>query len=123
MKVRRLIISAALLLLVAFFIVAMRPVPTPQEKDCLTATGVVVQLYESGEKDITIRLKDVDQTFYINRGVEAGLDIKQLRENLINNVVTIKYPDYWTPLDPAGNMRHVSVLDLNGEKIFSELKN
>lgn len=122
MKTKRWIISASLLAFVAFVIVAMRPVPTPEEKDCLSATGIVVQLYESGTKDITIRLKGFDQTFYINRGIEAGLDIKQLRADLINREVTIKYPDYWTLLDPSGASRHVSVVEFDGKTIFNELK-
>jgi hypothetical protein len=96
-------------------------VPTPEEKDCLITTGRVVQVYESGTKDITIRLQNVDETFYINRGLEAGLDIKKLRADLAYNVITIKYPDHWTPLDPSGSIQHVSKIELDGRTIFTEL--
>jgi hypothetical protein len=123
MKAKWWIISIALLLFVVFVAMTLRPVPIPEEKDCLVTTGIVVQLHESGTKDITIRLRGNDHTFYINRGVEAGLDVKKLRADLVGNVVTLKYPDHWTPLDPSGSTHHVCVVELNGEKIFNELTN
>jgi hypothetical protein len=121
MKTKQWILLIALVVFVSFFSLALRPVPIPEEKDCLTITGRVVQVYESGTKDITIRLQNVDETFYINRGLEAGLNIKKLRADLAYHVITIKYPDYWTPLDPSGATRHVSMIELDGKAIFTEL--
>jgi hypothetical protein len=121
MKTTRWIFSGALILFVGFFILAMRPVPIPAEEDCLTINGTVVLVSESGEKDVQIKLKDVDQIFYINRGLEHGLTLTQLNNDLLYNNVTIKYPEYWTPLDPSNSIRHVSKIEVDGTTIFSEL--
>jgi hypothetical protein len=121
MKTKQWILLTVLVVVVTFFFLALRPVPIPEEKDCLITTGRVVQVYESGTKDITIRLQNADETFYINRGLEAGLDMKKLRADLAYNVITIKYPDHWTPLDPSGSTRHVSKIELDGKTIFTEL--
>ena len=102
-------------------VLIFRPVPIPEEEDCLIATGTVVQIYEAGVKDVVFRLKDQARSFYINRGLERGLDLAKLRGQLINQEITIKYPKYWTPLDPGNATRHVSKIEFNGETIFTEI--
>ena len=72
--------------------------PVPEEKDCLILKGIVVEIYEGSVNDVVLRLKSQNQTFYINRGLERGLNLSLLRSELINKTVTIKYPRYWTPI-------------------------
>ena len=79
----------------------------------------VVQSIESSEhKDIMIRLEGDDHTYYINRGMERAPDI--ISNIKVKNAVEIAYIRHWTPLDPASNMRHVAVIALNGEELYSE---
>ncbi|MEM7373934.1 MAG: hypothetical protein AAF587_35260 [Bacteroidota bacterium] len=100
----------------------LRPVPIPTEAECLIETGKVVAIYEAGEKDVVFQLADTDQRFYINRGLERGLVLEVLQATLMDQEVTIKYPDYWTPLDPRNDSRHLSQLEYKGAVIFSEVK-
>ena len=102
-------------------VLILRPVPIPEEKDCLITKGTVVQIYEAGVKDVVFRLKDQGRSFYVNRGLERGLDLGKLRAQLINQNITIKYPKYWTPLDPGNSSRHVSKIEFDGETIFTEI--
>lgn len=111
---------AGMFLLLA--ILVLRPVPIPDERDCLTLKARVANIYLSGSKDVIFQLYHQDRTFYINRGLEAGLDLKQLRSELINQEVTIKYPRYWTPLDPGNSIRHISKVEYEGRTIFTELR-
>jgi hypothetical protein len=121
MKAKQWIISALIIVFVSFFILAMRPVPIPAEEDCLTISGTVTLVSESEGKDVRIKLQGVDQIFYVNRGLEAGLNLIQLNNDLLHKHITIKYPRYWTPLDPSNAIRHVSKIEVDGMTIFSEL--
>jgi hypothetical protein len=112
-------------LVILFFLTAIlifRPVPIVEEKHALVVSGEVIQIYESGVKDISFILKDVPTVFYINRGLEKGLKIGKLRDQLMHQEVTIKYPHYWTPLDWNDRIKHLSKLEHQGEVIFNELK-
>ena len=110
----------ALLFIVAIFI--FRPVPIVTEDKALVETGVVAKIKEGGVKDVVIRLKDNNRIFYINRGLEKGLDLEDLSGRLIGNEVTVKYPKYWTPLDWNDKIKHISKLEINGEVIFDEFR-
>lgn len=109
------------LVFLGLIILAFRPVPIPDEKDCLILKGTVGEIYEAGTKDIVFKLRGVDKEFYINRGLEKGLDLKKLRADLTNKVIVIKYPNYWTPLNPTNSIRHVSKIESDGTTVFTEI--
>lgn len=108
-------------LFVALAIAILRPVPTPEENDCLIVKGTVIDLYEAGTKDVCFKLQGEDRVFYVNRGLERGLDLEKLKLELINKEITIKYPKHWTPLDPFNSIRHISKIESVGQTIFSEI--
>jgi hypothetical protein len=103
-------------------IAIFRPVPIVAESKAIVQTGVVDHIYEGGENDVVIRLQGHQRRYYINRGLENGLEIQNLRDRLIGNEVVIKYPKYWTPLDWNNTIRHMSKLEFEGEVLFNELK-
>lgn len=112
--------SGLLLLLPAIFI--LRPVPIVSEEEALVVEGVVSGVYESGEKDLLIRLEGENQRFYINRMLENGPALAEWEKQLTGKTVTIKYPEYWTPLDWNNRLRHISKLEMAGRVLFNELK-
>jgi hypothetical protein len=112
-------ISGILVLAQATF--AFRPVSIPEEDDCLVVKGTVVGLYEGGTKDVVLKLQGENRSFYVNRGLERGLDLEKLKVQLINKEITIKYPKYWTPLDPGNSFKHISKIEPAGQTIFSEI--
>ncbi|MDQ3141901.1 MAG: hypothetical protein M3Q56_06600 [Bacteroidota bacterium] len=120
MKIRNWIILAGLVFL-GLAIIIFRPVPVPDEKACLISNGIVVEIYEGGVKDIVFKLHGQNKLFYINRGLESRLDIKLLRDKLMNKEVTIKYPKDWTPLNWGSSVRHISKIEFDGRTIFTEL--
>ena len=105
------------LVFVIFAALCLRPVPSLTEANCITVQGLVEQIYEAGTKDIVLQLKDDNRTFYINRGYEKIASA----DDLLGKNVTIKYPKYWTPLDPKSNTRHISYLECNNKIIYSEI--
>jgi hypothetical protein len=102
-------------------IVMFRPVPVPDEKDCLSVKGKVTKVYEAGVNDVIFKLEGSDKEFYINRGLERGVDLQELRASLTNKEIVILYPAYWTPLDPASCIRHISKIEYDGKIVFTEI--
>jgi len=94
-------------------------VPTISEDQCLTKVGIVSDVYKGGKNDVVIRLNDIDQFFYINRGLEQGLPLSSLRADLIGRKVTLIYPNHWTPLDPFQTTHHLSKVEMDQNVIFS----
>lgn len=115
-----LVVLGALIFSVAILI--LRPVPIISETNAITAKGIVSEIYEGGTNDIVFRLENNDRKFYINRGLESGLELNILKEKLIGNFIIIKYPKYWTPLDWNDEIKHISKVEFNEEIIFNELK-
>lgn len=100
---------------------AFRPVPISEEEDCLMLKGTVHTIYEAGTHDVVFKLNGHDKEFYVNRGLERGMDLEKLKAELISKEITIKYPQYWTPLDPTNSSRHISKIECNGRTVFSEI--
>ncbi|MEJ2004118.1 MAG: hypothetical protein P8X57_03940 [Cyclobacteriaceae bacterium] len=98
-----------------------RPVPKVPENDLLITRGTVANITEAGVRDIVFELEGTDRSYYINRGIDHGIDIRSLKEELIGKDVVIKYPDYWTILDPRKKTRHITKLESGGEVIFTEI--
>ena len=123
MTTKKWILLIGLIFLIGLGFLAFRPIPIPEENDCLSLKGRVAEIHESGTKDVSFKLHGSDKTFYLNRGLERGLDLEELKTTLANKEIIIKYPKYWTPLDPANSIRHVSKIEFNGQTFFTELTN
>lgn len=91
-------------------------IPILKEKDCLIVAGVVTEMYEAGDKDVVIKLREQKNTFYVNRGLQQGLDIQKLKEDLLNKQILIKYSKHFTG---AG---HISKLEAAGRVVYKELR-
>jgi hypothetical protein len=121
MKKTHLTIAAAIGLFVLLAAFTLRPVPTPAEKDCLVVCGTVTNIYEGGVKDVVFTLDGHKGNYYINRGLEHGLDLATLKKQLEGKAITIKYPDHWSLLDPGNSIRHISKVEYAGRTVYSEI--
>ena len=110
-------------LLFVFCVMIFRPVRIPDdEKDLIAITGTVAHIYEGGEQDAAFRLEEYKgKMYYINRGLENGLDLGELKTNLLGKKITLKYSDHWTPLDPTNSINHICILEHEGQVLYSEL--
>lgn len=121
---RRALILFNFILILTLLVLVLRPVPKPDSiGDCEIVQGEVLLIGETGTNDVSLKLKDNTQLFYINRGSELGLDLKQLQEKLQGKEVQIYFPKYWTPLDWNNHIRHLSEIWLGEELIYSEIQN
>ncbi|MFO7863575.1 MAG: hypothetical protein R6U85_06210 [Salinivirgaceae bacterium] len=113
-------------LLGLFFILTLgfilKPVPIVTEDEALVEEGIVESISEGGTNDVLFILANSETRFYINRGLESGLDLGVLKEKLIGQKVVFKYPKYWTPLDWNDKIKHVSKVEFGNEIIFDEFE-
>ncbi len=116
------LLQVLLVLFGIVFILALRPISVSNESDCNVTSGIVVKLHEGGKNDIVFRLKDNQKIYYINRGLESGLTFEGLREQLLDNQVTIWSAKHWTPLDPKGRMNHICKVTYKDEVIYTEFE-
>lgn len=98
----------------------LRPVPVLPENELTITSGTVSQILEGAEHDIVFRLKETNEVFYINRGLEQGLKLEVLRGELLGSQIVLKYPEYWSLLN-RGDTHHISKIEHKGKTIFSEL--
>ena len=119
--VQRIFLGSALFVFLIFAFI-LKPVPIVTEDRALVENGTVTEIYEVGQFDVVFKLAETDQRFYINRGLERGLELATLREDYIGKELTFKYPSYWTPLDWNNTTRHVSKVEYGEKVIFYELK-
>jgi len=120
MKKKYFAIFAGLIALITL-VLCMRPVPILAEKDCLVLKGTVTKIYEGGVKDVVIELSGQKQKFYVNRGLQRGLNLTELQSKLTGSEIVLKYPDHWTPLDPGKSIIHISKIEHGGKTVFNEL--
>lgn len=99
-----------------------KPVPIIAEEHAITEEGVVSEIYTNKGNDLIFKMKNTSRRFYINRGLELGLELKELESRLINQKVIMKYPDYWTPLDWNNEIKHISKLEHQGKVLFNEFR-
>jgi len=111
-----------LLILIVIIMLSFRPVPILDEEDCVVLEGTVTEIYEGGVKDVVLKLRGHSQVFYINRGLERGLDLEHLKADLVGREIVVKYPDHWTPMDITKSSIHISKIEHEGHTIFSELE-
>lgn len=113
----------SLILIVSIIAVLIfRPVPIVSESKAISEIGIVKEIYSNKGNDVIFIMLNTDRKFYINRGLENGLELNNLKEKLIGNSIVIKYPKYWTPLDWNNSIKHISKVEFKNEIIFNELK-
>jgi hypothetical protein len=115
-----LVYSAALL----FFIALCKEgvlMPKASVDNATYVTAFVEEVLEGkGEGDIVLKLRNDPAFYYINRGLERGLQIKTLKTKIESQEVRISYIDDWSFLDPGNQMRHISSISMRGEQVYAE---
>ena len=118
----KIILVSFILIVSIIAVLIFRPVPIVSESKAISEIGIVKEIYSNKGNDVIFVMLNTDRKFYINRGLENGLELNNLKEKLIGNSIVMKYPKYWTPLDWNNSIRHISKVEFKNEIIFNELK-
>ena len=121
-KIIKITLVSFSLIVLIIAVLIFRPVPIVTEKNTISESGIVKEIYANKGNDIIFILENVQRRFYINRGLEMGLELTDLKKRLIGNSIVMKYPKYWTPLDWNDKIKHISKVEFNHEILFNELK-
>ena len=121
-NIKKITLVSLILIVSIIAVLIFRPVPIVSESKAISEIGIVKEIYSNKGNDVIFIMLNTDRKFYINRGLENGLELNNLKEKLIGNSIVIKYPKYWTPLDWNNSIRHISKVEFKNEIIFNELK-
>ena len=122
MKTKTILLTLGIGLLLVLAVMSLIPISNPTLDDSEITTGNIELIVEKGGPfDIHIQIKNDDHIYYVNRGAENGLNPSELNKKLAGNEITILYANHWTPLDPFGNMRHITRIAQNETVIYDEI--
>lgn len=119
-RFRRAAVAVTVLIFFGLTLLALRPVPSAKTSNCSYIKSVVVDMHQGeGENDIVFVLENDRNEYYINRGLEHGLDIEKLKNRIEGQEIELLYIRYWTPIFTSAP-RHIAEISLNQEIIYSE---
>ncbi|NNE27203.1 MAG: hypothetical protein HKN09_10195 [Saprospiraceae bacterium] len=99
--------------------IILRPVPSPTAENTFTLTDKVVRVFEGPCNDIVFQLNSGDKYAYINRGLELGLDIEVLNQQLKGKETHFKLIKHWTPLDWNNSSESIAAIETDqGEVLY-----
>ncbi len=117
MKKSVLIFALIFCLLLAgllFFIASNSVIKNPIAEKCHVETEKIIKITEGTLNDIIFSDSDGDH-YYINRGLERGLNLDSLNVKVLNKTVTLHLPILW-----FGTSEHIAQLAIGDEVIYSE---
>jgi hypothetical protein len=101
----------------------LRPLPAATKDNCVKYSGLVTSLIADDENgDIVIRLKNDNNYYYINRGIDQGISLSELENKLTNKPVELLAIKYWTPLAPRSGPKHIARITAEGGVVYNEIK-
>lgn len=119
-----LIIGSCILGLIGLFLLVFGvPIYNVHMDDCEVVEVEINGFHGYDEsKDIAVHVKDGEGRYYINRGLEAGLDVAQLEAEALNQKASIHYAKHWSLLNYDRKHRHVSRITVGDKILFNEIR-
>lgn len=109
------IVGATLFVLLVLFIFSFGIYNT-QPEDCTVMDTTIIDISEGSTFDIVFKNASNDR-FYINRGLEQGLNLDSLKQNVLNKTVTLHLAKL-----PIGTSHHIAQLEVNEQVLFTEFE-
>lgn len=82
-------------LIIPFFLVLIAApgcrVPTPDEQNTVTVEIVLEEIREGSSYDVVLETADGDASYYINRGLQYGVDLKEWKRELTGKTILLTY--------------------------------
>jgi hypothetical protein len=86
----------------------------PVAEECHIETEKIIKITIGSSQDIIFSDEHGDH-YYINRGLERGLNLDSLNAKVLNKTVTLHLPKLW-----FGTSEHIAQLAIGDEVIFTE---
>jgi hypothetical protein len=114
MKYPKFILGLAIPFLAATLFLKSCVISNPQPEECDVVAITVTEILEGSAFDIVFISSENDR-YYINRGLEQGLSISALEEQVLNKKVTLHLPVLL-----FGSSKHIAQLAIADNVIFTE---
>ncbi len=88
----------------------------PKPEECEVVTTTIIGIKAGTSFDIYLYDNNGDY-YYINRGMERGLEIPNLKKKLLNKQATMHLPKF-----AFGTSEHIAQLTVDGDTLFTEFK-
>lgn len=110
-------------LIVAGLFLVFRPIPVSRNNSIVFNT-TVFKISEGAEKNIIFKFDQGHGTYYINHGLQKGLKLDTLQEELVNKKVTVLYlkPSFVSGFSPVADTKYITELRTGDKVIYSELE-
>lgn len=116
-SVRNAIIIVLPLVLMPFLSFKSCVIYKPKPSECVVITSKITALKAGSTLDIQFK-GDQGDTYYINRGIESGLNLDTLNALVLNKTVTLHLPKLL-----FGPSKHIAQLKLEGQILYTEFEN
>ena len=115
------ILLFAVIVLVGLVLV-FRPTAINRDNSIVFQT-TVYKVSEGPEKNIILKLDQGNGIYYINHGLDKGLNLDSLQKELINKEVTVLYlkPSFVGGFSPVASTKYITELRMGDKIIYSEL--
>ncbi|MDP3467767.1 MAG: hypothetical protein Q8S11_05500 [Daejeonella sp.] len=109
-------------LIIALLYLAFRPIPVSRDNSIVINT-TIDKVSEGSEDNIILKLNNASGIFYINHGLQKGLNLDTLQKELLSREVTVLYlkSGFFSGFSPVKSTRYITELKLGDKVIYSEL--
>ncbi|MDO8992448.1 hypothetical protein [Daejeonella sp.] len=110
------------LLIVALLFLVFRPIPVNRENSIVINT-TVDRVTEGSGDNVILKLNNTSGVFYINHGLQKGLNLDTLQKELQNREVSVLYlkSNFFSGFSPVKGTKYITELKLGDKVIYSEL--
>ena len=117
MKKTTVLTTGLIVVLLLFVFLAFKSciIQNPKPEDCVVVSVRVIKITEGGVKDIVFH-DDGTDFYYINRGLEQGLNLDSLKTKVLNKTVTLHLAKVLGGI----TSEHISQMALGDEIIYTE---
>lgn len=113
-SIRKGIIALTLVVILPLLFIKSCVIYNPKPEDCKVISAKITKIREGSTYDIQFKTEN-EKAYYINRGLELGLNLDSLNAKVLNKTVTLHIATLL-----FGSTKHISQLTLENEIIFSE---
>jgi len=109
-------------LIIALLFMVFRPIRVSRDNSIVINT-TVDKVNKGSEDNIILKLNSASGIFYINHGLQKGLNLDTLQKELQNREVSILYlkSNFFSGFSPVKGTKYITELKLGDRVIYSEL--
>ncbi|GAB4158812.1 MAG: hypothetical protein Tsb0033_12500 [Winogradskyella sp.] len=115
--IRKGIITVTLVVILPLLFIKSCVIYNPKPEDCKVISAKITKIREGSTYDIQFKT-ETENIYYINRGLEQGLNLDSLNAKVLNKTVTLHLP-----ILAFGPSTHIAQLAVEDEILFTEFKN